>query len=124
MMKCLLTDNEENPSNFLLTNNVDRKLNEQFTHLLVGERFQSWKQTLLPRGKEIHLNLDLDLLSFPPCFLSEIESRSFLFLKYSEIENRGGEGEIYRRRIKQHSFRMRVSRKAEELGASLVLCPP
>ena len=41
-------------------------MNEQFTHLLLGVYFLSWKQTLLTRGKEIHLNLDLDLLSFPP----------------------------------------------------------
>lgn len=52
-------------------------MNGQFTHLLLVDRLPCWKQNLLTRGKEIHLNLDLDLLSPPPPprFLSEIENR-------------------------------------------------
>lgn len=46
-------------ANFLLTNNVGRKLNEQFTHLLVGE-------TLSELENRYILILILTFCLFPP----------------------------------------------------------
>lgn len=100
-------------ANILLTRKVSRKLNEQtMYHLLLRDCFRGWIQTLLIGGKEIYLNLDLDLCPPPPHLIWSRKQKE-------------GEG---RRHLwdmnKTASFRRWVSGKAEERESSLAVLSP